>query len=92
MRETNDAGRKSRWPPALPLLRGALFLFFAGVTAAGILLQKQVAERIANIPDPELALLVKAGICGAMLLIEVCCIAVLLAVSFTQQDEEQGND
>ncbi|NKA33301.1 hypothetical protein ACQVRY_13895 [Ralstonia pseudosolanacearum] len=90
MRETNDAGRTSRWSPTL--LRGVIFLIFVGATAIAILVQKRVSGRLASIPDPELALLVRAGICGALLFIEVCCIALLLAVSFAQQGEEQEND
>ena len=77
-------------PSASPLWRGALLLLALCVTAIGILVQKPAAACIACIPDPELALLVKAGICGAMLLIEVCCIAMLLAVS--SQDNEQENE
>ncbi|WP_353627701.1 hypothetical protein ABNQ24_06975 [Ralstonia pseudosolanacearum] len=83
--------RRSR-PPALSLLRGAILLLFVGVIAIGTLLQKQVVARIACIPDPELALLVRIGICGALLCIEVCCIALLLAVSFVQRDREQEID
>jgi len=79
-------------PSASPLLRGALLLLSLCVTAIGIFIQKHAAACIACIPDPELALLVKAGICGAMLLIEVCCIAMLLAVSSAQQDNKQEND
>ena len=79
-------------PSASPLWRSASFLLVLCVTAAGILIQKHAAARTACIPDPELALLVNAGICGAMLLIEVCCIAMLLAVSFVQQDNKQENE
>ena len=79
-------------PSALPLLRGAFFLLSAGVTAIGTLIQKHAATRLACIPDPELALLVKAGICGAMLVVEVGCIAVLMAVTSAQQDNTQEND
>lgn len=79
-------------PSALPLFRGALFLLSAGVGALGILIQKRAAACIACLPDPELALLVKAGICGAMLVIEVGCIAVLIAVSSAQQENKQEDD
>lgn len=79
-------------PSALPLLRGGLFLLSAGVGAIGALILKHAAACIACIPDLELALPAKAGICGAMLVIEVGCIAVLMAVSSTQQDNEQEND
>ena len=81
-----------RQPSALPLLSGAIFLLSAAVGAIGILVLKHTAACIACMPDLELALPAKAGICGAMLVIEVGCIAVLMAASSTQQDNKQEND
>ncbi|MGA4045442.1 hypothetical protein ACI2VF_02250 [Ralstonia nicotianae] len=83
--QTNHHSRQ----PVKTLLCSVLFLTFAGITGIGILAQKHAAEGIDCIPDPRVTLLVKFGICGAALFVEVCCLALLLAVCFARRGQEQ---
>ncbi|MCK4118458.1 hypothetical protein ACI2UK_13405 [Ralstonia nicotianae] len=86
--QTKHRGRRS----APLLLCSVLFIVFSCITAIAMLAQKHAVAGIDCLPDSRLALLVRFGIGGVVLFVEVCCIAALLAVCFARRGRAQRID